>query len=182
MKAFADLYVALDETTKTNEKVAALTKYLSAAAPEDAAWAVHFLIGRRPKRLLESLESRVLFTSDFGPIADVVWRGQHFQAIAGQYVAQAANTSAFLGLAARAGFTGVKSLGGDGFYQFDSTLTPQHVAAIGASHPAAMTHSGVPADVRARIGVLDTTIRLSVGIEHPDDLIADLVQALAASG
>lgn len=48
-----------------------------------------------------------------------------------------------------------------------------------ASHPAAMTHSGVPADVRARIGVLDTTIRLSVGIEHPDDLIADIAQALA---
>jgi methionine-gamma-lyase len=43
-----------------------------------------------------------------------------------------------------------------------------------------MTHSGVPADVRARIGVLDTTIRLSVGIEHPDDLVADLTQALAA--
>ena len=50
-----------------------------------------------------------------------------------------------------------------------------------ASHPAAMTHSGVPAEVRARIGVLDTTIRLSVGIEHPDDLIADLAQALAAT-
>jgi methionine-gamma-lyase len=51
-----------------------------------------------------------------------------------------------------------------------------------ASHPAAMTHSGVPADVRARIGVLDTTVRMSVGIEHPDDLVADLTQALAASG
>jgi methionine-gamma-lyase len=51
-----------------------------------------------------------------------------------------------------------------------------------ASHPAAMTHSGVPAEVRDRIGVLDTTIRLSVGIEHPDDLIADLTQALAATG
>jgi methionine-gamma-lyase len=50
-----------------------------------------------------------------------------------------------------------------------------------ASHPAAMTHSGVPATVRARIGVLDTTIRMSVGIEHPDDLIADLTQALAAA-
>jgi methionine-gamma-lyase len=50
-----------------------------------------------------------------------------------------------------------------------------------ASHPAAMTHSGVPAEVRARIGVLDTTIRLSVGIEHPDDLIADLTQALATA-
>ena len=49
-----------------------------------------------------------------------------------------------------------------------------------ASHPAAMTHSGVPAEVRERIGVLDTTIRLSIGIEHPDDLIADLTQALAA--
>jgi methionine-gamma-lyase len=50
-----------------------------------------------------------------------------------------------------------------------------------ASHPAAMTHSGVPAEVRARIGVHDTTIRLSVGIEHPDDLIADLAQALAVT-
>jgi methionine-gamma-lyase len=38
----------------------------------------------------------------------------------------------------------------------------------------------VPADVRQRIGVLDSTIRLSIGIEHPDDLIADLAQALAA--
>jgi methionine-gamma-lyase len=50
-----------------------------------------------------------------------------------------------------------------------------------ASHPAAMTHSGVPVEVRDRIGVLDTTIRLSVGIEHPDDLIADLTQALASA-
>jgi methionine-gamma-lyase len=47
-----------------------------------------------------------------------------------------------------------------------------------ASHPATMTHSGVPADVRQRIGVLESTIRLSIGIEHPDDLIADLAQAL----
>ena len=44
-----------------------------------------------------------------------------------------------------------------------------------------MTHSGVPAEVRQRIGVLESTIRLSIGIEHPDDLVADLVQALDAS-
>lgn len=50
-----------------------------------------------------------------------------------------------------------------------------------ASHPAAMTHSGVPLPVRNRIGILDTTIRLSIGVEHPDDLIADLTQALAAA-
>ncbi|MBU0581741.1 MAG: cystathionine gamma-synthase family protein [Alphaproteobacteria bacterium] len=49
-----------------------------------------------------------------------------------------------------------------------------------ASHPAAMTHSGVPVEVRERIGVLASTIRLSIGVEHPDDLVADLEQALAA--
>jgi methionine-gamma-lyase len=48
------------------------------------------------------------------------------------------------------------------------------------SHPASTTHSGVPKAVRERIGVTDATIRLSVGIEHPDDLVADLAQALAA--
>ena len=47
-----------------------------------------------------------------------------------------------------------------------------------ASLPASMTHSGVPADIREKIGVLDSTIRLSIGIEHPSDLIADIAQAL----
>jgi len=54
VKLFAELYAALDQTTKTNEKVAALVRYFSLAPPADAAWAVSFLIGRRPKRLLES--------------------------------------------------------------------------------------------------------------------------------
>jgi len=47
-----------------------------------------------------------------------------------------------------------------------------------ACHPSTTTHSGVPADIRARIGVSDATIRLSIGIEHSDDLLADLTQAL----
>jgi len=50
-----------------------------------------------------------------------------------------------------------------------------------ACHPATTTHSGVPAEVRARIGVSDSTIRLSIGIEHADDLLADLTQALQAA-
>ncbi len=54
MKSFARLYSALDETTSTNEKVAALVAYFSAAPPADAAWAVHFLSGRRPKRLVST--------------------------------------------------------------------------------------------------------------------------------
>jgi methionine-gamma-lyase len=48
-----------------------------------------------------------------------------------------------------------------------------------ACHPGSTTHSGVSADIRQRIGISDATIRVSIGIEHPDDLIADLAQALA---
>src|SRR5256714_838386 len=47
-----------------------------------------------------------------------------------------------------------------------------------ACHPASTTHSGVAAALRERIGVSDATIRLSIGIEHADDLVADLAQAL----
>ncbi len=47
-------------------------------------------------------------------------------------------------------------------------------------HPAIMTHSSVPADTRAKLGISDTLIRVSVGIEDTDDLIADLSNALDA--
>lgn len=49
-----------------------------------------------------------------------------------------------------------------------------------ASHPASTTHSGVPADVRARIGISEATVRVSIGIENKDDLIEDLKIALSA--
>ena len=45
-------------------------------------------------------------------------------------------------------------------------------------HPALMTHGSVPVDVRAALGISDTLVRLSVGIEDPDDLIVDLDAAL----
>ena len=45
-------------------------------------------------------------------------------------------------------------------------------------HPAIMTHASIPAETRARIGIADSLIRLSVGVEAADDLIADLEQAL----
>ncbi|NIA54959.1 PLP-dependent transferase [Massilia sp. TW-1] len=47
-------------------------------------------------------------------------------------------------------------------------------------HPAIMTHATIPADQRARLGIGDGLIRLSVGIEHVDDQRADLARALAA--
>lgn len=47
-----------------------------------------------------------------------------------------------------------------------------------ASHPAAMTHSDVPPAERQRLGITESLIRLSIGVENPDDLIADIEQAL----
>jgi methionine-gamma-lyase len=47
-------------------------------------------------------------------------------------------------------------------------------------HPATMTHSDVPPAEQLEIGITPGLVRLAVGIEHPDDLIADLAQALAA--
>lgn len=47
-----------------------------------------------------------------------------------------------------------------------------------ACHPASMTHASIPKEEREKVGVTDNLIRLSVGIEHVDDLLADLKQAL----
>jgi cystathionine gamma-lyase len=49
-----------------------------------------------------------------------------------------------------------------------------------AEHPAIMTHASIPPDRRRALGIGDGLIRLSVGIEHVDDLIADLEQAFSA--
>ena len=49
-----------------------------------------------------------------------------------------------------------------------------------ASHPAAMTHLSVPDERKAMLGITDNLVRISIGIEDADDLIADFEQALAA--
>ena len=49
MRRFVDLYLAMDATTKTNEKVAAMSYYFSVAPPADSAWALSLLMGRRPR-------------------------------------------------------------------------------------------------------------------------------------
>ncbi|MBN9495088.1 PLP-dependent transferase, partial [bacterium] len=47
-------------------------------------------------------------------------------------------------------------------------------------HPALMTHGSIPAEQREAVGISDSLVRLSAGIEDGDDLIADLEQALGA--
>ena len=54
MNEFAELYAAIDSSTKTTEKVAAMAGYFQRADPLDAAWAIYFLSGRRPKRAVNS--------------------------------------------------------------------------------------------------------------------------------
>ena len=82
MKDFARLYAALDETTRTNEKVEALTRYFAHASPADAAWAVYFLIGRKPKQVVPSKKLRAwaaeaagvpdwLFDESYDAVGDV---------------------------------------------------------------------------------------------------------------
>ena len=48
-------------------------------------------------------------------------------------------------------------------------------------HPATMTHASIPKEIREKVGITDSLIRLSIGIEHIDDLLADLEQAIKAS-
>jgi DNA ligase-1 len=54
MREFARLYAELDETTATNRKLDALQQYFAAASPENAAWAVYFLAGGKPRQAVPS--------------------------------------------------------------------------------------------------------------------------------
>ncbi len=82
MKAFANLYALLDETTKTTAKVRLLKDYFANTLAQDAAWAVYFLIGRKPRQVVPSsklqtwaaLEAGIpdwLFQESYDAVGDV---------------------------------------------------------------------------------------------------------------
>jgi DNA ligase 1 len=60
MKRFAALYAELDVSTATNAKVAALQRYFARAEPADAAWAVYFLCGGKPRQVVPTAQLRSL--------------------------------------------------------------------------------------------------------------------------
>jgi len=64
MQAFAHLYEALDQSTKTNDKVAALVEYFTTADETDKLWALALLSGRRPKRHVSGNELRTWVASE----------------------------------------------------------------------------------------------------------------------
>ncbi len=82
MKAFSELYTAIDETTKTNAKINALAHYFSIANEKDAIWCVAMLTGRKPKRTIKSSELKLwcmeiaqipewLFLESYGVVGDL---------------------------------------------------------------------------------------------------------------
>ena len=87
-----------------------------------------------------------------------------------------------------AGFGGMVSFEFDGSVEeVTAYVSNRRFFALGESlggvkslicHPARMTHASIPAERRADLGLSDTLIRLSPGIEHPEDLIADLITGL----
>ncbi len=66
MRHFAELFTALDTTTRTVEKVQALERYFAAAPPRDAAWALFFLTGRRIKRAINTRLLREWLSAETG--------------------------------------------------------------------------------------------------------------------
>jgi len=66
MRRFAELYQALDASTATTTKVAALVQYLGTAPPADAAWAVYFLAGGRPRQVMPTALLRELACQQAG--------------------------------------------------------------------------------------------------------------------
>jgi DNA ligase 1 len=82
MKRFSALYEAVDRTTSTNQKVAALQSYFAEAPPEDAAWALFFLTGRKIKRLIPS---RVLWELTAETTALPDWLLEHCYAAVGDF-------------------------------------------------------------------------------------------------
>ncbi len=66
MQRFTDLYFTLDETTKTSGKVEALKRYFAAAPPDDAAWALCFLIGDKIKRTIPTGKLKEWASSEAG--------------------------------------------------------------------------------------------------------------------
>jgi methionine-gamma-lyase len=86
------------------------------------------------------------------------------------------------------GFGGILSFDLKGGYESAKTLMNSvHIFTLAVSlgsvdsliqHPASMTHSAVPKEIRQKIGITDNMIRLSVGLEDPEDLISDLERAM----
>lgn len=79
MKRFTQLFTALDETTKTSEKVAAMSEYFSNCSPADGAWTVYLLTGRKLRQLVPTARMVACLKSDTG-LSDWLY-GESYDAV-----------------------------------------------------------------------------------------------------
>jgi subtilisin family serine protease len=87
---------------------------------------------------VEKLEGRIFLSAGDLNIINVEWNGGEVPAVAGQYVAQIGSFSAWSNLVTKEGFTDIRNLGGQGFYQFSSTLSAQQILGVSKAHPFAL--------------------------------------------
>ncbi len=81
----------------------------------------------------------MLFSVAQPATVDLLWQGQHVKAVQGQYIAYTLHSDAFGQLAKSKGFTDVHLLGGKGYYQFSTDLSPDQIAKIGKYHTDAIS-------------------------------------------
>ena len=138
-------------------------------------------------RGLKTLELRVLrHAENAARIADVLAGHQRVRRV--YYPGLAAHPGHDVACRQMSGFGGMLSFELDGSLEdVTAFVSSRRYFALGESlggvkslvcHPARMTHASIPAAERAALGLSDTLIRLSPGIEHADDLIGDLLTGL----
>ena len=153
----------------------------SALAPDNAFAIIQGLetVALRMKQHCENAEKVVNFLKKNKEVTKVIYSTEHEKKIADrakQYLK--GGNGPMVGIELKGGIEAGKKF-------IESLKMFYHVANIGdarslAIHPASTTHSQLNEKQLAEAGVTPGYVRLSIGIEHPDDIIADIKQALAA--
>ena len=155
----------------------------SACAPDNAFAIIQGLetVALRMKQHCDNAQKTVNFLKKHKEVNKVIYSTEHDKHIsdrAKQYLK--GGNGPMVGIELKGGIEAGKKF-------IESLKMFYHVANIGdarslAIHPATTTHSQLTEEELLAAGVTPGYVRLSIGIEHPDDIIADLDQALGASG
>jgi O-acetylhomoserine (thiol)-lyase len=137
-------------------------------------------VALRVERHVENAGAVAQFLKTHADVAWVEYAGladSRYHALAEKYLGGKAPSLLTFGV--KSGFEGGKRF-------YDALKLIKRLVNIGdaktlACHPASTTHRQMPAEEQRKAGVTPEAIRLSIGIEHKDDIIADIAQALAAS-
>ena len=131
----------------------------------------------RVRQQTESAAKIASFLSDHGSVSRVIYPGRDDHPQADIVARQMSGGSTLIAFEVNGGKSAA--------FAFENALRTIRIsnnlgdAKSLITHPATTTHKNLPEDARAELGISDATVRLSVGLEDPDDLIEDLEAALA---